>query len=136
MSRIGKKAIEIPSGVKVEQSGQKFKISGPKGTMQMDCSPMIQVKVAHLGLDRATNTPVVILQELEGERVLPIWIGPAEASAIAIHAMPLCVLRALKNTMYVRNTVDISDITGSIQSEPTSTDPSCRVHYAAWPRPS
>jgi bifunctional DNase/RNase len=45
---------------------------------------MIEVKVAHLGLDRATNTPVVILQEVDGERVLPIWIGPAEASAIAM----------------------------------------------------
>ncbi len=45
---------------------------------------MIEVRVAHLGLDRATNTPVVILQEKEGERVLPIWIGPAEASAIAM----------------------------------------------------
>ena len=45
---------------------------------------MIEVKVAHLGLDRATNMPVVILQEIEGERVLPIWIGPAEASAIAM----------------------------------------------------
>jgi bifunctional DNase/RNase len=45
---------------------------------------MIEVKVAHLGLDRATNTPVVILQEKDGERVLPIWIGPAEASAIAM----------------------------------------------------
>src|SRR5204862_530735 len=44
----------------------------------------IQVRVAHLGLDRTTNTPVVILQEQEGERVLPIWIGPAEASAIAM----------------------------------------------------
>jgi bifunctional DNase/RNase len=40
--------------------------------------------VAHLGLDRATNSPVVILQEKDGERVLPIWIGPAEASAIAM----------------------------------------------------
>lgn len=40
--------------------------------------------MAHLGLDRTTNTPVVILQEREGERVLPIWIGPAEASAIAM----------------------------------------------------
>jgi len=37
-------------------------------------------------LDRTTNTPVVILQEMEGERVLPIWIGPAEASAIAMGA--------------------------------------------------
>lgn len=45
---------------------------------------MIEVTVAHLGLDRATNTPVVILQERDGERVLPIWIGPAEASAIAM----------------------------------------------------
>jgi len=45
---------------------------------------MIQVRVAHLGLDRTTNTPVVILQEQDGERVLPIWIGPAEASAIAM----------------------------------------------------
>lgn len=45
---------------------------------------MIEVTVAHLGLDRATNTPVVILQEKDGERVLPIWIGPAEASAIAM----------------------------------------------------
>ena len=45
---------------------------------------MIEVVVAHLGLDRTTNTPVVILRERDGERVLPIWIGPAEASAIAM----------------------------------------------------
>ena len=45
---------------------------------------MLEVRVANLGLDRATNTPVVILQEREGERVLPIWIGPGEASAIAM----------------------------------------------------
>jgi hypothetical protein len=45
---------------------------------------VIEVKVAHLGLDRNTNTPVVILQEKDGDRVLPIWIGPAEASAIAM----------------------------------------------------
>jgi bifunctional DNase/RNase len=45
---------------------------------------MIEVTVAQLGLDRATNSPVVILREKEGSRVLPIWIGPAEASAIAM----------------------------------------------------
>jgi len=45
---------------------------------------LLQVRVAHLGLDRTSNTPVVILQENEGQRVLPIWIGPAEASAIAM----------------------------------------------------
>jgi uncharacterized protein len=45
---------------------------------------MIEVTVAHLGLDRNTNSPVVILREKDGQRVLPIWIGPAEASAIAM----------------------------------------------------
>ncbi len=45
---------------------------------------MVEVKVAHLGLDRNSNTPVVILQEKAGNRVLPIWIGPSEASAIAM----------------------------------------------------
>ena len=45
---------------------------------------MLEVTVAHLGLDRATNSPVVILREKDGARVLPIWIGPAEASAIAM----------------------------------------------------
>lgn len=45
---------------------------------------MIEVRVAHLGMDQTTNSPVVLLRERDGERVLPIWIGPAEASAIAM----------------------------------------------------
>ncbi len=50
----------------------------------MSDNELREVKVVHLGLDRSSNTPVVILQEKEGERVLPIWIGPSEASAIAM----------------------------------------------------
>ena len=50
----------------------------------MSDNDMLEVKVVHLGLDRSSNTPVVILQEKDGERVLPIWIGPSEASAIAM----------------------------------------------------
>lgn len=45
---------------------------------------MIRMSVAHLGLDRATNSPVVVLREVGGERTLSIWIGSAEAGAIAI----------------------------------------------------
>ncbi|TFG42640.1 MAG: bifunctional nuclease family protein [Gemmatimonadales bacterium] len=45
---------------------------------------MIEVRVAHLGLDQNTNSPVILLKERDGERVLPIWIGPAEAGAIAM----------------------------------------------------
>jgi uncharacterized protein len=45
---------------------------------------MIEVKVQSLGIDQSSKTPVVILQEVDGERMLPIWIGPGEASAIAM----------------------------------------------------
>lgn len=45
MSRIGKKPIEIPTSVKIEQKGSALKVSGPKGTLEMDCHPEIQVKI-------------------------------------------------------------------------------------------
>jgi uncharacterized protein len=45
---------------------------------------MIEVRVQSLGIDQASKTPVVILQEVDGQRMLPIWIGPGEASAIAM----------------------------------------------------
>jgi bifunctional DNase/RNase len=60
---------------------------------------MIEVTVAHLGLDRATNTPVVILREKDGERVLPIWIGAAEASAIAMEMQGVKALRPMTHDL-------------------------------------
>jgi bifunctional DNase/RNase len=50
---------------------------------QVEESDIIEVKVASLGIDSTTQSPIVILKEKEGERYLPIWIGPSEASAIA-----------------------------------------------------
>lgn len=47
-------------------------------------STMVEVAVARLGLDGNTNTYVVILREVGGERVLPIWIGQAEAESILL----------------------------------------------------
>lgn len=45
MSRIGKKPIVIPAGVKVDIQGRTVKANGPKGTLQMSCHPAIEVKV-------------------------------------------------------------------------------------------
>lgn len=60
---------------------------------------LVEVKVKSLGLDRASNTPVVILQELEGDRVLPIWIGPGEASAIAMQLAEMEFSRPLTHDL-------------------------------------
>lgn len=43
-----------------------------------------EMKVARLGIDILTHDPVVILKELQGERTLPILIGPFEATCIAL----------------------------------------------------
>jgi large subunit ribosomal protein L6 len=45
MSRIGKKPIFIPQGVKVEKNGLCVKVSGPLGQLQMDCHPRINVEI-------------------------------------------------------------------------------------------
>jgi bifunctional DNase/RNase len=44
----------------------------------------VEMKVWRLALDERTDTPVVMLQEAGGDRLLPIWIGRAEARAIAM----------------------------------------------------
>ena len=61
---------------------------------------MKEVKVASLGLDKTSNTPVVILQEADGERVLPIWIGPGEASAIAMELAGMKFSRPLTHDLF------------------------------------
>lgn len=61
---------------------------------------MVEVRVQSLGLDRTTNTPVVILQEKEGTRILPIWIGPSEASAIAMELAGMKFSRPLTHDLF------------------------------------
>ncbi len=46
---------------------------------------MIEVFVSRLGLDSASNSYVVVLQEKDGARLLPIWIGQPEAESIVLH---------------------------------------------------
>ena len=45
---------------------------------------MLEVTVKGLTFDPITNVPIVILKDVEGTRLLPIWIGVFEANAIAL----------------------------------------------------
>ena len=73
---------------------------------------MVEVSVQSLGLDRSSNTPVVILQEKGGTRVLPIWIGPSEASAIAMELAGMKFSRPLTHDLFGS---PISGLGGSLQ---------------------
>jgi uncharacterized protein len=45
---------------------------------------MVEMRVARLGVDSSANTYVLVLRELHGPRVLPIWIGQPEAESIVM----------------------------------------------------
>lgn len=65
---------------------------------------MIEVKVTGLALD-SQKVPVVLLKEISGERVLPIWIGPAEANAIALSLDGIKTERPLTHDL-LKNLID------------------------------
>lgn len=46
--------------------------------------PDVEVRIRGLMMDPATRTPVVVLDDISGEVVLPIWVGLFEANAIAL----------------------------------------------------
>jgi hypothetical protein len=44
----------------------------------------IEMKIRGLVMDPVTNMPIVILKDINGASVLPIWVGIYEANAIAL----------------------------------------------------
>ncbi len=44
----------------------------------------IEMSIKGLMVDPITNMPIIVLREVEGQRVLPIWVGVFEANAIAL----------------------------------------------------
>ena len=46
MSRIGKKPVELPSGVSASVSGQTIEVKGPKGTLEFSATDDVTIKMA------------------------------------------------------------------------------------------
>ena len=44
----------------------------------------VEMKIRGLMMDPVTNMPIVILKDVGGDAVLPIWVGIYEANAIAL----------------------------------------------------
>src|SRR5512136_1411338 len=42
------------------------------------------MSIKGLMVDPITNMPIIVLREVDGQRVLPIWVGVFEANAIAL----------------------------------------------------
>jgi len=60
---------------------------------------MIEVFVSGLAYDTVTKSPVVLLKERDGLRILPIWIGMNEASVIALELSGMSYRRPLTHDL-------------------------------------
>lgn len=65
-----------------------------------------EMKVGGLTVDPHTNTPIVLLKDLEEKDVVPIWIGFFEASAIATQLEKVKLVRPMTHDL-LRNILDI-----------------------------
>ena len=80
---------------------------------------MIEMKVMGIALDVRTNSPIVVLHDLDNRKALPIWIGSAEASAIIrciegiVVARPMThdlVANLIEKTGYKLDKIEINDV--------------------------
>ena len=44
----------------------------------------LEMKIRGLMMDPVTNMPIVVLKDVQGNSILPIWVGVYEANAIAL----------------------------------------------------
>jgi len=65
----------------------------------------IEMFVAGLVLDPASNAPIVVLKDESGDTCLPIWIGLAEATAIASARKKVELARPMTHDL-LKNVID------------------------------
>jgi bifunctional DNase/RNase len=53
-------------------------------------------------VDPITNMPIVILRDADNQRVLPIWVGPVEANAIALQIENVAPPRPMTHDLLMR----------------------------------
>ncbi|HWP42648.1 MAG TPA: bifunctional nuclease family protein [Blastocatellia bacterium] len=64
----------------------------------------IEMKIRGLMMDPAANTPIIILKDVNGEAMLPIWVGAFEANAIAVEIEKLATQRPMTHDL-VKNII-------------------------------
>ena len=66
---------------------------------------MVELTIESIRVSLMNYQRVVILKEKESDRYLPIWIGPAEADAIAVRLQEVAVARPLTHDL-LRTIID------------------------------
>ena len=59
----------------------------------------VEMKIRGLMMDPVTNMPIVILKDVSGDAVLPIWVGHYEANAIALEIEKVATPRPMTHDL-------------------------------------
>ncbi len=59
----------------------------------------VEMKIGGLMMDQVTNMPIVVLKDLAGDSVLPIWVGIYEANAIALEIEKVTTARPMTHDL-------------------------------------
>src|ERR1700742_3339468 len=76
----------------------------PEPETQQTSDPEIEVRIRGLMMDPSTHQPIVVLNDLAGEIVLPIWVGIFEANAIALEIEKATLPRPMTHDL-MRNVI-------------------------------
>ena len=62
----------------------------------------VEMKIRGLMMDPVNNTPIVVLKDVNGTAILPIWVGMYEANAIALEIEKVATPRPMTHDL-IRN---------------------------------
>jgi len=62
---------------------------------------MIEMRVMGIAIDTRTGNPIVVLNDVDNRKALPIWIGSAEASSIIRKIENLKVIRPMTHDLMI-----------------------------------
>ncbi len=76
----------------------------PEPDLASTHEPEVEVRIRGLMMDPSTKMPIVVLNDLAGEVVLPIWVGLLEANAIALEIEKATMPRPMTHDL-LRNAI-------------------------------
>jgi len=59
----------------------------------------VEMKIRGLMMDPVTNMPIVVLKDISGSSILPIWVGIYEANAIALEIEKVATPRPMTHDL-------------------------------------
>ena len=87
--------------------------------MEEDKKKLIKMSLEGVRIELPSQKPIILLKEEEGNRYLPIWIGPFEASAIALEMSHIRTPRPMTHDLIINiirnldikiDNIEISDL--------------------------